>query len=306
VTRVLVLGGSGMLGHRASLAFAEAGGFEVHVTVRRPVPAPFIAAGAVYHEGIDLSGGSAAVGRVLRELAPDVVVNAIGAIKQKDLDATLDETMFLNGALPHLLPLLNPNRAGRVLHVSTDCVFTGTRGGYKEGDVADAEDLYGRSKAVGEIAYGRHLTLRTSIVGFELAGHLGLISWLFCQPRGSRVDGFRHAIYSGLTSGVLSRAMVGFARDPNAPTGLWHIASEPIDKGTLLQRLNEAFDLGLEVTSDTKVHIDRSLDDGRIRVHTGTVRPSWDELIADLERDWAAWPYETIYAARRASARRTI
>jgi len=305
VTRALVVGGTGMLGHRAALAFAQAGGFEVHVTVRRPVPAPFIAAGAVYQEGIDLGGGSAAVGRLLRELAPDIVVNAIGAVKQKDLDAAPDETMFLNGALPHLLALLNPNRAGRVLHISTDCVFSGTRGGYKESDVPDAEDLYGRSKAVGEMAYGRHLTLRTSIIGFELAGHLGLISWLFSQPRGTRVHGFRHAIYSGLTTGVLCRAMVAFARDPNAPTGLWHIASERIDKCTLLQRLNDAFDLGLEVTPDDKVRIDRSLDDSRIRACTGTVRPSWDELILDLKHDWAAWPYEGLYAARRASVRRT-
>ena len=304
MTRVLVVGGSGMLGHRAALAFAESGGFDLHISLRSPVRQPFAVASATYHTGVDLDSGSAALTRLLGAVSPDVIVNAIGAIKQKDLGASPDGTYFLNGTLPHLLALLNPNRDARVFHVSTDCVFQGTRGGYRESDQPDAEDLYGRSKAVGELDYGRHLTLRTSIVGFELAGHLGLVSWLFSQPRGAQVKGFRRAIYSGLTTGVLCRALVGFARDPGAPTGLWHYASTPIDKYTLLSRLNAAFDLGLTIEPDDSFVIDRSLDDARLRVRTGTTCPSWDDLITDLRRDWAAWPYEALYRERRAPAQR--
>lgn len=294
-----------MLGHRSALAFSRARNFDVHVSLRSPIAKPFAAPNATYHLGVDLDSGSATLARLLRELAPDVVVNAIGAIKQEDLDASPDRTYYLNATLPHLLALLNPNRDARVFHVSTDCVFQGIRGGYGENDAPDAEDLYGRSKALGELDYGRHLTLRTSIVGFEVTGHLGLVSWLFSQPRGTRLRGFRKAIYNGLTTGVLSRSLVAFASEPNAPTGLWHLASVPIDKYTLLSRLNATFDLGLLIEPDDSFVIDRSLDDSHLRERTGTIRPSWDDLINDLQRDWAAWPYEALYRERRTPGERT-
>jgi len=301
--RVLIVGGSGMFGHRAALEFASAGGFDLHVTVRRAVPARFVAPGATYHEDVDLAGGSAAAARVLKDLAPDIVVNAVGAIKQRDLEAAVDESYFLNGALPHLLALLNPNPSGRVFHISTDCVFRGDKGAYTEVDQPDVQDLYGRSKAVGELGYGRHLTLRTSIVGFEIGGHLGLVSWFFSQPPASVLRGFTHARYSGLTTGMVSRLMVALAREADPPTGLWHVASEPITKFDLLARLSAAFDLGHRLVPDDRERIDRTLDDSRFRTRTGSRRPSWDELITDLRRDWERWPYAGLYASRRAATR---
>ena len=192
---VLVLGGSGMLGHKLTHTLSRARDFtDVHATVRAPLPDRFCAPGVVYHHGVNVGPGTGTLRALLARLAPDVVLNAVGAIKQKDLASVTEETFFVNGSLPHLIALQNPNPQSRVVHFSTDCVFTGEHGGYTERNRPDAEDLYGRSKAVGELDYGAHLTLRTSIIGFELSGHLSLLSWLLRQPAGSTVHGFRRAI----------------------------------------------------------------------------------------------------------------
>jgi dTDP-4-dehydrorhamnose reductase len=293
--RVLVVGGTGMLGHKLAHVLGADPVLEVHATVRRPPPDAFAAPGVAYHEGVELGGGTAAVARVLERLAPDVVVNAVGAIKQKDLKAAVDETFFLNGSLPHLLALLNPNPAGRVVHFSTDCVFRGDRGGYGDELPPDAEDLYGRSKAAGEVGWGRHLTLRTSIVGFETSGFLGLFSWFLQQPRGSVLRGYTDAIYSGLPTVTLARTVRDLLRAQGPLAGVWNVASEPIDKFELLRRLNEALGAGHTLVPDAGVRIDRSLDDRRFRAATGTVRPGWDALIDEAARDLASLPYRELY-----------
>lgn len=299
MTRVLVVGGSGMLGHRLVLELDGQAGLDLHVTVRHAVAPPFRAAGASYHQGVDLTASTAPIARILGKLQPDVVINAVGAIKQKDLATDIDQTFLLNGTLPHALALLNPNPHGRVIHVSTDCVFRGDRGAYRQDEPPDALDLYGRSKAVGELTYGSHLTLRTSMIGFELGGHLGLLSWLFRQPPGAVVRGYTHARFSGLTTGALSRTMAGLVAGGDVPTGLWHVAAEPISKYELLQRLNVAFALGHTLVPDDTVRIDRTLDDVPWRRRTGTFRPDWDSLVNDLQADWRLRPYAAVYSALR-------
>lgn len=296
MTRVLVLGGTGMLGHKLAHVLSATPGLEVHCTVRREPDAAFAAPGATYHAGVEIGYGDGGLARVLKATAPDVVVNAVGAIKQKDLYAAMDETFWLNGVLPHLVPLLNPNPGGRLIHVSTDCVFRGDRGGYTEADRPDAEDLYGRSKAAGEVDYGRHLTLRTSIIGFETAGHLGLLGWFLRQPRGSTLRGFTGAIYSGLPTATLSRTIRDLVlAGADAPTGLYQVASEPISKLELLERVNRALGLGHTLVPDDSLRMDRSLDDARFRAATRTRRPGWDELVDELAADARSLPYAGVY-----------
>jgi dTDP-4-dehydrorhamnose reductase len=297
VSRILVLGGSGMLGHKVAHVLGSDPGNEVHATVRRPVAVPFTHANVTYHTGVDLGPGAAGLSAVLGQIRPDVVINAAGAIKQKDLSATLHDSFFLNGTLPHLIPLLAEGDV-RVIHFSTDCVFRGNRGGYSEAQRPDVEDLYGRSKACGELDYGRHLTIRSSIIGFELAGHLGLLAWLFSQPRGSTLRGFRRAIYSGLPTCTLARTVAHVLGSHPDLTGLYHVASEPISKLELLERIDTAFGLGHTFIPDDEVVIDRSLDDTRFRTATGLPRPGWGVLVAELVDDFRSLPYADIYDAR--------
>lgn len=321
--RVLILGATGMLGHKLCDVLGPAPELDVHATRRGSGLGARdsglgLSAGArraeaeardsakgtegtkvCYHDRIDLSRGTTALVPLLERLQPDVIVNAIGAIKHRDLRSAVDETFFINTALPHELAVLNPNRAGRVIHVSTDCVFVGDRGAYREADAPDATDIYGRSKAAGELDYGPHLTLRTSIVGFERQAHLGMLAWFFSQPRGATVPGYTHAIYSGLPTVTLARLIRGQLATAQPLTGLYHVASEPIPKYDLLLRLNETFGRGVHLVPDGSVRIDRSLDDSRFRSVTGTVRPGWDELLAELKQDYIDHGYEAVYEARR-------
>lgn len=295
IDRVLVVGGTGMLGHKLVQVLAGDPQLDVHATVRTAPNPVFAAKGATYHAGVDLAGGSTPLERVVEVVQPVFVINAIGAIKQKDLRSSIDDTFFLNGSLPHLIPLLRSSGDIKVIHFSTDCVFKGDRGGYTEQHLPDVEDLYGRSKACGEIGYGRHLTLRTSIVGFELAGHLGLFSWFLRQPRGSTLRGFTRAIYSGLPTVTLSRTVLEIIRSRPELSGVYHVASEPIDKYELLSRLNETLDLGHVLVPDDTFRIDRSLDDTRFRTLTGTSRPVWGELMEEIAADYRSLPYDRVY-----------
>jgi dTDP-4-dehydrorhamnose reductase len=296
-SRILILGATGMLGHKLCDVLPAAPGLEIHAASRTPVAAP--ADGVIYHAGIDVSNGTEPLRGLLKALAPDAIVNAVGAIKQKDLGAALDATFFLNGTLPHLLPHLNPNRDGRVIHISTDCVFAGDRGAYRESDASDVSDVYGRSKVVGEIVYGPHLTLRTSIVGFERQGFLGLLSWFCSHPAGATVKGFKRAIYSGLPTVTLARTVRDLLTTQPEIRGLYHVASEPISKYDLLVQLNEALGLGICIEAEEHFSIDRSLDDSRFRRVTGSARPSWTALVSELKRDYFDFHYDAVYEPRR-------
>lgn len=293
--RVLVLGGTGMLGHKLVQVLSAEPALDVHATLRRMPPDAFISSGATYHSGVDLRGDSGGLARVLRDLAPDFVVNAIGGVKQKDLLAAVDETFFVNATLPHLIPFLNPNADGKVIHFSTDCVFRGDRGGYRESDVPDATDLYGRTKICGEIAYGRHVTLRTSIVGFEIAGRLSLLSWLMGQPPGSTLRGYTQAFFSGLPTVTLSHTVLDVIMRRPDLSGLYHVASEPISKHELLLRVSDALGLTNDIVPDDSFRIDRTLDDEVFRRATGTKTPGWRHLIEELKKDFESHPYDEIY-----------
>lgn len=301
--RVLIVGATGMLGHKLAHVLGADPGMEVHATVRRAPEPPVAASGVTYHPGIEL-GTAAGFSPLLRELEPDVVVNAAGAVKQRDLYAAVDETFALNASLPHLLALLNPNPAGRVIHFSTDCVFAGDRGGYTEADRPDVADLYGRSKAGGELDYGPHLTLRTSIVGWETSGWLGLLSWFLAQPVGSEVRGYTNAIFSGLTTLSLSRLVGTLIRERPDLRGLYHVAAEPIAKFDLLARVDGALGLGHTLVPDGAFRMDRSLNDARFRTETGTVRPGWDELVRELAADLDTPGLAPLYRSPAARAAR--
>jgi dTDP-4-dehydrorhamnose reductase len=173
-------------------------------------------------------------------------------------------------------------RGIRLIHVSTDCVFSGRRGSYTERDEPDPVDLYGRSKLLGEPSGPGVLTLRTSMIGWELSGRRqGLLEW-FASQAGATVDGYTRAIFSGPTAPVLARVIVDVAeRHPNLE-GLWHVGAEPIAKHDLLLRLRDALALPVEVAPKDEVVIDRSLDSSRFRAETGWSSPSWDEMVAEL------------------------
>lgn len=296
--RLLVLGGTGMLGHKlAQVLVRDPEGdsresFEVAVTTRGPASDfeghPVL--GAMERLGEVRAEDFASVTRAVADFRPDAVVNAIGLVKQDPRARDPLEAIRVNALFPHRLAQLCRAVGARLIHFSTDCVFSGRRGHYRESDPPDPQDLYGRSKLLGEVDESGCLTLRTSIVGRELRGGRGLLEWFLSQAEAERVHGYTRAVFSGLTTRAVAERVVHILRRHPDLSGVWHVASDPVSKHELLCRLRDAFDLRIEIEPDERVVCDRSLDPGRFEEATGLPRPTWDEMIEDLRRDPTPYP----------------
>ena len=263
-TKVLVLGASGMLGNAVLRLFAQSAGYEVVGSARststlRLLPEELsdrVICG-VDVEHID------SLTSLFAKARPDVVINCIGLVKQL---AEADDPLVaipINALLPHRLARLCDVAGARLVHVSTDCVFSGARGMYTEADLPDAKDLYGRSKYLGEVDYPHAITLRTSIIGHELAGAHSLVGWFLSQR--DTVKGFTRAIFSGLPTVELARVIRDHVLPYPELRGLYHVSAEPINKFDLLMLIAKAYGKTIDITTDDTLVIDRSLDSSRFR-----------------------------------------
>jgi len=287
--RVLILGASGMLGHKLWQVFQSR--FETWGTVR-----------SSYHTyarfslfdperllgGVDASGFDTVV-RAFETAKPDVLINAIGIIKQ--LPAAHDPIISLevNSLFPHRLARLCQASNTKLIHVSTDCVFSGRKGMYVEDDAPDADDLYGRSKLLGEVSGTNCLTLRTSLIGRELKTAHGLVEW-FLSNRGGSVRGYTNAIFSGFPTLILGDIITNVIERHPDLSGVYHVSSEPISKFQLLCMLRDAYQIPVEIEPFPNISIDRSLDSSRFLAATGYQPPPWQEMIRTMVND--PTPYE--------------
>ena len=239
-------------------------------------------------DNLDVTDESA-VREAIRTIAPDVVINAVGVIKQLLTSKDVITTLTVNSIVPQRLAQLSQQFDFRLICVSTDCVFLGDRGNYTEDDAADALDLYGRSKYFGEVSGENCLTLRTSIIGREIATANSLVEW-FLGNRGRSVNGFINAIYSGFPTIVLADIISDLILNHQALNGLYHVSSEAINKFELLNLINDAFDAKVEISRFDDFYIDRSLNSNRFSNTTGFRPRSWPEMIREMADDQT--PYE--------------
>jgi dTDP-4-dehydrorhamnose reductase len=256
--RLLVLGGSGMLGHQ--LVASWRGRHDVHATERRELDA------------LD----PAAVRAVVERIRPQVVINAIGVVKQRTADPIA--SIATNALFPHQLAAICAACEARLVLLGTDCVFSGKVGGYRESDAPDPEDLYGRTKLLGEVIAPHVITLRSSIIGLERANNLGLVEWFLAQ-RGP-IKGFRKAIFSGFSTIEMARILELVAASDRH--GLYHVASTPIDKYSLLVGLRDRLGRDLAITPDDTFACDRSLDATRFHADFDYTPPAWDAMLDEL------------------------
>lgn len=274
-----------MLGQAVFRTFAAEATHETWGTLRSVAGLRYFAEGNHAHLlcGIDVLDQDALTA-VMARVRPDVVINCVGLIKQL-ADAKDPLTALpINAMLPHRLARLCELGGARLIHVSTDCVFSGRKGLYQESDLSDAEDLYGKSKYIGELHDLPHtITLRTSIIGHELDSSYALVDWFLAQ-QGS-VRGFARAIFSGLPTVELARVMKDFVIAHPQLNGLYHVAAEPIDKCRLLGLVAAQYGKSIEIRPDDALVIDRSLDGSRFRQATGYVAPDWPELIRRMHAD---------------------
>ncbi len=286
--RILILGAAGMLGHKVLQHFS-ARGYDVAGTVRDARERSALAQ-------LPLFAGDSILWNVdamdwphlratLERHRPDVVINALGIVKQRQLATSATASIQINALLPHLLADALSGWNGRLIHVSTDCVFSGSRGRYRESDVSDADDLYGRSKFLGEVIdMPNAVTLRSSIIGRELRHHQSLLDWFLAQ-NGGRAQGYRRVMYSGLTTIEMAVVLDRVVHEHPTLAGLYHVTSEAISKHDLIVMLAAAFRIDVAITPvDTPVS-DRSLCGDRFHAATGYLAPSWPDLTAALAAD---------------------
>ena len=290
--KVLILGGSGMLGHTLFRYLSEDSSLEVFATVRSSKELsgwmPTDRMKKVCRD-VDIHQTDRIM-KVFAEMKPDLVVNCIGIIKQVPEAQDPLATITTNALLPHRIALLCGATGARMIHVSTDCVFDGEKGGYAESDFPNATDLYGRTKLLGEIDYPHCVTLRTSIIGHELKGNYGLVEWFLSQEK--KVRGFREAIYSGFPTVELARIIRDYVIPNSEMMGLYHVSSDPISKYELLKLINVQYDKNVVIEPEDSFRLDRSLDSSRFRSLTGYNPPTWTDLVREMHLDYLQGPYQ--------------
>jgi dTDP-4-dehydrorhamnose reductase len=234
---------------------------------------------------IDDVKNTIAIESIIREFKPDYLVNCIGIIKQSDLAYNYYESISINSLLPHQLLRLGSLYDFRLIHISTDCVFNGKRGNYKEEDFSDAEDLYGKTKFLGEVAYGSGITLRTSIIGHAITEQkVSLIDWFLSQK--TKTKGYTKAMFSGLTTLELSNVILDIIIAKKIEPGLYQIASSPISKFDLLKLTAKIYKKNILIEESDEVVIDRSLNGSKFSNLTIYKVPSWNEMLSEMHADY--------------------
>lgn len=289
--KVLVLGATGMLGHVLLSFLSEKTFYRVFATVRNPgrhfsLLSPL--AGVKIYEGVD-AGQFDTVHRVLSALCPDVVINCIGIVKQHPLAEDPIASITVNALFPHLLSKACSEIGSRLIHISSDCVFSGTKGNYTEQYSPDPADLYGRSKFLGEVSCSHCTTLRSSLIGHELESSHGLLEW-FLSRKGP-VNGYSKAIFSGFPTIEFSRIISDYVIPNTNISGVYHVSAQPISKYELLKLIAERYGKAVAVIPDDSMACDRSLDSTRFQAITGYAAPLWNQLIAQMHDDAITRPY---------------
>ena len=279
----LVLGASGMLGHAIFRFLAGSEGHDVLGTTRSRASAHLLPDELQRRLicGVDVQNADDLM-QLFAQARPEIVINCVGIVKQV---AGADDALTvlpINTLLPHRLARLCELADARMVHISTDCVFDGTKGMYTEQDPPSAQDLYGRSKLLGEVAYPNAITLRTSIVGHELGSAHGLIGWFLAQS--GAVKGYKSAVFSGLPTVELARVIRDHVLPHPQLHGVYHVSSDPISKYDLLRLVAQRYEKKIDIVADDKLVIDRSLDSSKFRQLTGYVPPSWPELVRAMHQ----------------------
>ena len=285
--KCLILGGTGMLGHRLWINLSRQ--HDTWVTVRGtatvfPDYADFDHTQVISHvNALDWND----LTRVMATIQPDILINCVGLIKQHPSANDPLLALETNSLLPHRLATLCQATKTRLIHISTDCVFSGEKGNYTEDSASDAQDLYGRTKYLGETVAPQALTLRTSIIGPELHSRYGLLEWFLSQRQSVR--GFQKAIYTGFTTDELARVITEYVLPNPTLQGLYHVSSAPISKYDLLHLFNDAYARALTLEAESTFACDRSLNSSRFKGITGYEAPSWRAMIEAMAQAHA--PY---------------
>lgn len=277
--KVLIFGVTGMLGHTIFIELSKNKNYDIYGTVRNPE-------GIIKWFGQELlkkinsnvdANDNDSVIKTIERISPDIIINCIGLIKHLTIANDPLIAIPINSLFPHYLASLCKKVGSRMIHISTDCVFNGEKGNYNENELPNARDIYGGTKALGEVFYDWCTTLRTSIIGHELKGKYGLIEWFLSQS--GKVQGYLNAIYTGFPTIEMAHIIEKYVIPIEGLSGLYHVSSEPISKYELLKLVAKKYNKETEIEPYADFHDNKSLDSTRFRMKTGYNPPAWTDLI---------------------------
>jgi dTDP-4-dehydrorhamnose reductase len=269
--KILIIGANGMAGHLISDYLSLNSMFEI----RRVARDRFNKKTDFIIDATDFNATEA----LISEFKPDYVINAIG-ILNADADNNPDRAVLINSYFPHFLAKICDKYESKLFHVSTDCVFNGKKGAYLENHFKDGIGFYAQSKALGEVNYHNHITIRTSIIGPDIKRNgIGLLNWILSQK--DKITGYSKAFWGGVTTLELAKAIEFFILQKIDGVNLYHLTnSEKISKLDLIEIINEVFNLKLKITASSEYIVDKSLINSN-RLITYKV-PSYQEMIEDM------------------------
>lgn len=279
--KVLVIGANGMIGSTMLRVLSDKKEWQVSGTVRSGAVRRFLPWPIAERilEGVDVEATDVLV-KLLDTTRPDVVINCVGLTKHKPGAEDPLACTLINALMPHRLAGLCALVGARLIHVSTDCVFAGDKGSYVEEDSTDARDVYGKSKALGEVNYSHTVTLRTSTIGHEFETKYGLLEWFLSQE--GRCKGYNRAVFSGLPTVVFAQIVRDVVIPNTSLSGLYHVAAQAINKYDLLKLIAKIYGKQIEIEVNNELVLDRSLNADRFKIATGYVAPQWEALVETM------------------------
>ena len=284
--KILILGGNGMIGHKMYQTISK-----IHkdtwVTLRKSLTS--YSYSEIYNpekviDNIDLINFQT-ISNQLNKINPDIVVNACGITIRRGIETLKSNSIILNSALPHFLNEWVTSNNKRLIHFSTDCVFTGAKGDYIDNDNKDAYDLYGSTKSMGEVIDSKYaITLRGSMIGSELENKTELFEW-FLKQKNKKIKGFNKVIYSGITTTKMAEIVLKLIDQFPNLSGVYNISSKPISKFELLKLWNNLFDINANIEIDNSYTSNKNLISDNFYRTISMEQPDWVELSSQLNID---------------------
>lgn len=281
--KILILGASGMLGHSLFNYFSRDNRFQTYATLRSASSLKYFNGGFKDNifTNIDCVKEDDLI-EIFSLLRPEAVINCVGIVKQLNQSADPLKSLPINSMLPHRLANLCNLTSCRLIHISTDCVFSGRFGNYTEDMPPDPVDVYGRSKLLGEVDRLNCVTMRTSMIGHEIYSRKGLVEWFLSQA--GPIKGYTNAIFTGFPTIELANIIANYVLPDKSINGIYHVASQPISKFDLLKLIAEIYQKTIEIIPDeTSLIINRSLNANKFNEQTGYSPPEWIELITKMK-----------------------
>lgn len=278
---IMVLGASGMIGHAICKVLTKYNSLEVTAVIRDRSAIHRIGADCSFSVKMNVIDKSE-LENLFLELRPDIVVNCIGITKHLPSGSDPLIAIPINAYFPHLLASISSKNNARLIHISSDCVFSGEKGAYSEEDIPDAVDIYGRTKALGEILGAGATTIRTSTIGHEIDTSYGLLEWFLKQQ--DSCAGFSKAIFSGLTTNELAKVIAEIIIPNTTLEGLYNIGGDIISKYDLLSAISHSYHKDIQILKSEEFVIDRSLDSKKFHLATGYIPPTWSAMIEEMNK----------------------